>query len=53
MGRDFYDSDILKPENIHLDATWLVTGATVRSNIINVHDQFVAILLVCALCMQP
>ena len=35
-----YDSHILKLENIHLDAIWLVTGATARSSIINVHEEF-------------
>ncbi len=35
-----YDSDILKLKNIHLDATRLITGATARSNIINVHQEF-------------
>ncbi len=35
-----YDSDILKLENIHLDAMRLITGATARSNIINVHQEF-------------
>jgi len=35
-----YDSDILKLENIHLDAMRLITGATARSNIIKVHEEF-------------
>ena len=35
-----YDSDILKLENIHLDATLLVTGVIARSNIINAHIEF-------------
>ena len=35
-----YDSGILKLENIHLDAMQWVTGATARSNIINVHEEF-------------
>ena len=34
-----YDCDILKFENNHLDAMQLVTGATARSSIINVHDE--------------
>ena len=35
-----YDSDILKLKNIHFDAGQLVTGATARLNIINVHEEF-------------
>ena len=37
---DSYDSDIQKLENIHLDAMQVVTGATARSNIINMHEEF-------------
>ena len=47
-----YNSDILKLENIHLDAMWLVTGTTVRANIINLWKNMVAILLVITLTMQ-
>ena len=32
-----YDTDILKLENIHIDAMRLITGATARSNIQNLH----------------
>ena len=35
-----YDSDILKLENIHLDAMRLVPGATASFNIIYVHEEF-------------
>ena len=38
MGR--LDSDILKLEHIHLDAMRLVTGATGRSNSINVDEEY-------------
>ena len=32
--------EVLSHENIHLDVMQLVTGATARSNIINVLDEF-------------
>ncbi len=35
-----YDTDINKLEQIHLDAMRLITGATARSNITNVHSEF-------------
>ncbi len=35
-----YDSDLMKLENIHLDALRLITGATARSNIVKVHEEY-------------
>ena len=34
-----YDCDIMKLENIHIDAIRLIAGATARSNIVNLYHE--------------
>jgi len=34
-----FDSDLVKVEKIHVEGMRLITGATIRSNIANLHNE--------------